>query len=123
MLQAPIQPAGVGFGAAVALPAGTMSVAPMTAHANTRFMGASLPGTIEDPSEAASILRGRLGDVKSTQRGDDFWFERAIVPVARVASDVDFHEQADLTEHFKRNVRTTPARYRAARAERSFPRR
>ncbi len=84
----------------------------MSAHANTRFMGASLPGTIEDPSEAASMLRPRLGAVKSTQPGDDFWFDRATVPMARVAADVGFHDQADLTKHFKRYVGTTPARYR-----------
>jgi AraC-like DNA-binding protein len=114
MLQAPIQPAGVGFGAAAALPVGTMSVTPITAHTNTRFMGASLPGTIEDPSEAASILRPRFGAVKSTQPGDGFRFDCATVPMARVAADVGFHDQAHLTRHFKRHVGTTSGRYRAS---------
>lgn len=35
-------------------------------------------------------------------------------PVARVAADVGFHDQAHFTKHFKRHVGTTPARYRAA---------
>ena len=35
-------------------------------------------------------------------------------PVARVAADIGFHDQAHFTKHFKRHVGTTPARYRAA---------
>jgi AraC-like DNA-binding protein len=34
-------------------------------------------------------------------------------PVARVAADVGFHDQAHFTKHFKRHVGTTPARYSA----------
>jgi AraC-like DNA-binding protein len=33
-------------------------------------------------------------------------------PVARVAANVGFHDQAHLTRHFKRHVGTTPGRYR-----------
>jgi AraC-like DNA-binding protein len=36
------------------------------------------------------------------------------LPVARVAADVGFHDQAHLTRHFKRHVGTTPGSYRAA---------
>ncbi len=35
-------------------------------------------------------------------------------PVARVAADVGFHDQAHFTKHFKRHVGTTPGTYRAA---------
>jgi AraC-like DNA-binding protein len=35
-------------------------------------------------------------------------------PLARVAADVGFHDQAHFTKHFKRHVGTTPARFRAA---------
>jgi AraC-like DNA-binding protein len=34
------------------------------------------------------------------------------LPVARVAADVGFHDQAHLTKHFKRHVGTTPGSYR-----------
>jgi AraC-like DNA-binding protein len=33
-------------------------------------------------------------------------------PLARVAADVGFHDQAHFTRHFKRHVGTTPASYR-----------
>jgi AraC-like DNA-binding protein len=36
------------------------------------------------------------------------------LPVARVAADVGFHDQAHLTRHFKRHVGTTPGNYRGA---------
>jgi len=35
-------------------------------------------------------------------------------PLARVAVDVGFHDQAHFTKHFKRHLGTTPARYRSA---------
>jgi AraC-like DNA-binding protein len=35
-------------------------------------------------------------------------------PLAQVAADVGFHDQAHFTKHFKRHLGTTPARYRAA---------
>jgi AraC-like DNA-binding protein len=37
-------------------------------------------------------------------------------PVARVAADVGFHDQAHFTKHFKRHVGTTPASYRGRAA-------
>ena len=37
-------------------------------------------------------------------------------PVASVAADVGFHDQAHFTKHFKRHVGTTPARYRGRAA-------
>jgi AraC-like DNA-binding protein len=36
-------------------------------------------------------------------------------PVAQVATNVGFHDQAHLTRHFKRHVGTTPARYASSR--------
>jgi AraC-like DNA-binding protein len=36
-------------------------------------------------------------------------------PVARVATNVGFHDQAHLTRHFKRHVGTTPARFASSR--------
>jgi AraC-like DNA-binding protein len=38
-------------------------------------------------------------------------------PVARVAADVGFHDQAHFTKHFKRHVGTTPASYRGRAAQ------
>ena len=35
-------------------------------------------------------------------------------PLARVAADVGFHDQAHFTKHFKRHVGTTPARFARA---------
>ena len=35
-------------------------------------------------------------------------------PLALVAADVGFHDQAHFTKHFKRHLGTTPARYRSA---------
>jgi AraC-like DNA-binding protein len=35
-------------------------------------------------------------------------------PIAQVASDLGFHDQAHLTRHFKRHVGTTPGRYTAS---------
>ena len=37
-------------------------------------------------------------------------------PVARVATNVGFHDQAHLTRHFKRHVGTTPARFASSKA-------
>ena len=40
-------------------------------------------------------------------------------PVAHVATEVGFHDQAHLTRHFRRHVGTTPARFASSRVRRS----
>jgi AraC-like DNA-binding protein len=36
-------------------------------------------------------------------------------PIARIAADVGFHDQAHFTRHFRRHVGTTPGSYRGGR--------
>jgi AraC-like DNA-binding protein len=77
-----------------------------------RILGASPAGLVRSFTSRFGIsphryLVGRRIDVARTRllQGQ---------PLAQVAADVGFHDQAHFTRHFKRHVGTTPARYATA---------